>query len=106
MGGRRDRNQEPGRLPPGGSLTGTCRTRGPGFSRKAEGKRSADIKGQRKTNSSLETASVYSCEDGEEDGEMSCRQGYGEALSDLRAGGSLSRNLLVLVQEKIVQSSY
>ena len=48
VGGRRDRNQEgAGWLPPGGWLTGTCWTRGAGFSRKAEGKRSAHIKGQR-----------------------------------------------------------
>lgn len=36
---------------------------------------------------------MYSCEDGEKDGERSCRQDYGEALSDLRAGGGLPRNL-------------
>lgn len=77
MGGRRDRNQEPGPIASRGRADWNLRDQRRRVSRKAEGKqRSADIKGQRETESRLETASVYSCEDGEEDGEISCRQDY------------------------------
>lgn len=108
-GGRqKDRTGVLGPVPPGSAPTGTWDQRRR-FSRKLKVNSEAQTsKGRDRLNRDWKRPLCTAVKT-ERKMERSCRQDYGEALSDLRAGGGLPRNLpgwgagLKIVEGKIVQ---